>query len=113
VDSKSSKIYNVSYGEIFYIPAEYQVLVSISPTEFYDNATSQFSQFLLETQWVNEPDADLAKLSYVYVLNRPDSFEGELTDNYDVQTQKENKDKIDAVIDINDTSFLDTEVFEF
>jgi len=82
-EDTSAKWYNVSYGEVFYVPAEYQILISTNPDRVIsDNGTSEWSEFLMQAEWVQEPNQDLTKLSYVFTITRPASAGGELTDDY-------------------------------
>lgn len=85
-ETTSSKVYNVTYGEVFYVPAEYQIYVTTSPDHVIsDNGTSYTAEFYMQAKWVQEPDAELTKKSYVFTINRPDTPGGELTDNYSIK----------------------------
>lgn len=82
-ENAQAKWYNVTYGEVFYVPAEYQIYMTTSPDNVLsDNKTSYTAEFLMQAKWVKEPDADLASKSYVFTINRPASAGGDLTDDY-------------------------------
>ena len=56
VDSTQSKVYSAMYGEVFFVPAEYQIMLVISPKNYYEqdkngkNLTSKYgAMFIFET----------------------------------------------------------------
>ena len=97
-DGEGSKAFSALYGEIFYIPAEYDIMVIISPTRYQSpsgdyTVNEQGGSFIFDASWVSEIKEEEKDKSYTFIISRPlNELQEIFDDDYDEKRARETQD---------------------